>query len=147
MFYGISVGLTEKMQVLQNAAAKAVVKKRKFDHISEDRMELNWLPVEARIKFKYLLITWKCLHDKAPSYLQELLTSNKSMRAQCQNTFIVPKVNNVTHGGIAFTKAAPILWNALPEHIRKMDKIEQFKKSLKTHLFKIYKNNTHLRRN
>ncbi len=147
LFYGISVNLTEKMQVLQNAAAKAVVKKRKFDHISEDRMKLNWLPVEARIKFKYLLITWKCLHGKAPSYLQELLTPNKSMRAQCQNTFVVPKVNNVTHGGIAFTKAAPILWNALPEQIRKIDKVEQFKKSIKTHLFKIYKNNTHLRRN
>ncbi len=144
LFYGISVYLTEKMQVLQNAAAKAVMKKRKFDHISEDRMKLNWLPVEARIKFKYLLITWKCLHGKAPSYLQELLTLNKSMRKQCQNTFIVPKVNNVTHGGIAFTKAAPILWNTLPEHIRKIDKIDQFKKSLKTHLFKIYKNNTHL---
>ncbi len=147
LFYGISVYLTEKMQVLQNAAAKAVVKKRKFDHISEDRMKLNWLPIEARIKFKYLLITWKCLHGKAPSYLQELLISNKSIRIQCQNTFIIPKVNNVTHGGIAFTKAAPILWNALPVHIRKIDNIEQFKKNLKTHLFNIYKNNTHLKHN
>ncbi len=145
LFYGISGYLVEKMQVLQNAAARAVVKKRKFDHISEDRMKLNWLPVEARIKFKYLLITWKCLNGRAPDYLKELLSCNKSVRSQCQNTFIVPKVNNVTHGGIAFTKAAPILWNALPEHMRKINKIEQFKKCLKTYLFKIYKNNTHLK--
>ena len=68
------------------------------------------------------------------------------MRSQCLNTLVVPKVNNVTHGGIAFTKAAPILWNDLPEHIRKIDKIEQFKKNIKTYLFKIYKNKTHLRR-
>ncbi len=68
------------MQVLQNAAVKVVVKKKKFDHISEDRMRLNWLPVEARIKSKYLLLTWKCLHGQAPSYLKELLKSNKSMR-------------------------------------------------------------------
>ncbi len=147
LLYGISVNLIEKMQVLQNAAVKAVVKKKKFDHISEDRMRLNWLPVEARIKFKYLLLTWKCLHGQAPSYLQELLITNKSMRSHCQNTLVVPKVNNVTHGGIAFTKVAPILWNELPEYIRKIEKIEQFKKNIKTYLFKMYKNNTHLRRN
>ncbi len=144
LFYGIARSLVDKMQVLQNAAVKAVVKKRKFDHISEDRMNLNWLPVEARIKFKYLLITWKCLHDKAPNYLKELLKSSRNARTQCCNTLIIPKINNVTQGGIAFTKAAPALWNSLPEHIRKIDKIEQFKKSIKTHLFKIYKNNTHL---
>ncbi len=145
LFYGISGHLVEKMQVLQNAAVKAVVKKRKFDHISEDRMKLHWLPVEARIKFKYLLITWKCLHDKAPSYLQDLLKSNTNLRTQYHNTLMIPKVKNVTQGGIAFTKAAPILWNALPEDIRKLDKIERFKKSIKTYLFKMYNNSTHLK--
>ncbi len=144
LFYGISQYLIEKMQVLQNAAVRAVVRKRKFDKISKDRMDLNWLPIEARIKFKYLLITWKCLHGKAPCYLQDLLKQNTNTRTQYQNTLLIPKVNNVTQGDIAFTKAAPILWNDLPENIRKLETIEQFKKKLKTHLFNIYKNNTHL---
>ncbi len=91
LFYGISGYLIEKMQVLQNAAVRAVVRKRKFDKISKARMDLNWLPIEARIKFKYLLITWKCLHGKAPSYLQDLLQPNTSIRTQYQNTLIIPK--------------------------------------------------------
>ncbi len=146
LFYGISGYLIDKMQVLQNAAVRAVVKKRKFDKISNDRMKLNWLPVEARIKFKYLLMTWKCVHGKAPCYLQDLLKSNTSIRTQYHNTFIVPKINNVTQGNIAFAKAAPSLWNALPENIRNIDKIDRFKKMVKTHLFNIYKDNTNLRR-
>ena len=145
LFYGISGYLVEKMQVLQNAAVRAVVKKRKFDKISEDRMTLNWLPIEARIKFKYLLITWKCLNGKAPVYLQDLLKLNMNTRTQYHKTLYVPKINNVTQGEIAFTKAAPILWNALPYNIRKIDKIEQFKNSLKTHLFNIYGDKTHLK--
>ncbi len=146
LFYGISGYLIDKMQVLQNAAVRAVVKKRKFDKISKDRMKLNWLPVEARIKFKYLLMTWKCVHGKAPCYLQDLLKANTSIRTQYHNTFLVPKINNETQGRIAFAKAAPSLWNALPEHIRKIDKIETFKKMVKTHLFNIYKDNTNLSR-
>ncbi len=47
LFYGISGYLVDKMQVLQNAAVRAVVKKRKFDKISKDRIKLNWLPVET----------------------------------------------------------------------------------------------------
>ena len=39
-------------------------------------------------------------------------------------TLVVPKVNNVTHGGIAFTTFALILWNELPEYIRKIENIE-----------------------
>ena len=42
-------------------------------------------------------------------FLQELLISNKIMRTQGQKTFKIPKVNNMTHGGIAFTKTAPFL--------------------------------------
>ncbi len=145
LLYGISGYLIDKLQVLQNAAVRAVKKKRKLDHISEDRMSINWLPVEARIKFKYLLTAWKCMNNKAPEYLKELLVRRNDTRLQYRNTLITPKTNNKTHGDIAFSKAAPLLWNELPHELRNTEKLETFKKRLKTHLFNIYKRNTRLK--
>ncbi len=146
LLHGISVSLFDKLQVVQNSAVRAVKRRRKLDHISEDRMNLNWLPVETRIKFKLLLLTWKCIHDNAPRYLQDLIRVRSSNRMQYADTLIVPKTKQATHGDISFAKVAPELWNSLPSYMRAMNKITQFKKSLKTHLFNIYGNQTRLSR-
>ncbi len=146
LLYGASVASIDKLQVLQNTAVRAVRKKRKLDHISEDRVKIHWLPIEARIKFKILLMTWKCIHNKAPVYLQELLRIVPGHRTQYKNMLTVPKSKNKTHGDIAFGKAAPVLWNALPNELREINTIEKFKKRLKTHLFEIYMHETHLKR-
>ncbi len=103
--------------------------------------------MEARIKFKILLITWKYIHNEAPIYLQELLKVLPGHRTQYKNMLAVPKSKNKTHGDIAFKKAAPLLWNALPNEVRQINTIEKFKKDLKTHLFKIYMRSTHLKHN
>ena len=46
---GISDGLIQKLQSVQNAAARLVTGLRKFDHISETLRELHGLPVRKRI--------------------------------------------------------------------------------------------------
>ncbi len=136
----------QKLQMVQNAAAKTVMKKRKFDHISKDRKEeLHWLPIEARIKFKINLMTWKCLKYNQPVYLRELLqTRRSSARSPYYGLLEVPKTKRPTWGDRAFRKAAPELWNELPNHVRNHDKVESFKKALKTHLFDIYGEEVHL---
>ncbi len=146
LFYGTSGYMIDKLQVLQNTAVRAVRKKRKLDHISEDRVKIHWLPVEARIKFKLLLMAWKCIHNKAPKYLQELLKVVPGHRTQYKNMLAVPKSRNRTHGDIAFGKAAPVLWNALPNELREIETLEKFKKCLKTYLFEVYMHKTHLER-
>lgn len=49
---GISDGLIQKLQSVQNAAARLVTGLRKFDHVSETIRELHWLPVRKRITYK-----------------------------------------------------------------------------------------------
>ena len=71
LYYGLYKYQTDKLQLLQNSAARVVKKKRKFDHISEDLEKMHWLPVIARIEFKLLLLTWKSLHDQGPTYLTD----------------------------------------------------------------------------
>ena len=132
--------------MVQNAAAKTVMKKRKFDRISKDRKNLlHWLPIEARIKFKINLMTWKCLKYDQPIYLRELLRRRRSsVRSPYHGLLEVPKTKRPTWGDRAFRKAAPELWNELPNHVRKHDKLEGFKKALKTHLFDVYGKEVHL---
>lgn len=41
------------------------------------------------------------------------------------------------YGQCAFSYAAPSLWNALPTALRETDTLDQFKRTLKSHLFHI----------
>jgi len=58
------------IQPLQNAAARLILHKRKYDHITSDiRDRLHWLPIQQRLEYKICLLIFKCLHQKAPVYL------------------------------------------------------------------------------
>ena len=62
-----------RLQHVQNVAARIVTLAAKREHISPVLYELHWLPVQERIVFKILLMTFKCLNGLAPSYLSELI--------------------------------------------------------------------------
>ena len=71
LLYGVSDELLQKLQVIQNAAARVLTGARKFDHITPVLCELHWLPVRQRIRFKLAMIVYKCLHGLAPPYLAD----------------------------------------------------------------------------
>ena len=52
LFVSVTGRLLDKLQSLQNAAARLVTGARKFDHITPAMRELHWLPVWQRIRFK-----------------------------------------------------------------------------------------------
>ena len=54
-------------------AARLVVMHRKFCHITPVIRQLHWLPVSFRINFKILLLTFKAIHELAPSYINDLV--------------------------------------------------------------------------
>ena len=85
LLYKINKKQINKLQILQNSAARPIKKLSKHDHVSVARKELHWLPVEARIDFKILTLTWKALHDKAPDYLKDLLKFRVSTRPVREN--------------------------------------------------------------
>jgi len=71
--YGLPKLLLQKLQHVQNSAARLVSVKHKHDHISPILHHLHWLPVEQRIKFKILLFTFKALNNAAPLYISNSL--------------------------------------------------------------------------
>ena len=71
VLYSVSGRLLRKLQTVQNATARVVTRSRKFDHITPVLNELHWLPMVQRVRFKLVLIVFKCLHGLAPSYLTD----------------------------------------------------------------------------
>ena len=137
--------LTNKLQRIQNHAARVIYKKRKRDHITPVLKELHWLPIRCRVSFKVLLITFKCLNGLAPEYLADLIKRYSPPRVLRSNdslsgTLIVPRFKKLKHGGRSFSTVAPSLWNCLPSDIRNADTVSLFKSMLKTHMFKEYYN-------
>ena len=131
-----------RLQVIQNSAARLVTNNKKSCNITPVLKELHWLPVEHRIEYKILLLVYKCLCGEGPVYLRALLeqySPAKDLRssAQCQlKDFRVQKV----YGTRAFAVAGPRLWNKLPLHIKNSPTVSTFKTAIKTHLFNIYFN-------
>ncbi len=74
LFGGYSARLINKLQMVQNAAARVLTRTRKNDHISLVLSTLHWLPIKHCMDFKILLITYKSLNSFAPQYLSELLS-------------------------------------------------------------------------
>ena len=138
LLYGISNTLLNKLQILQNSAARLIEKLRKYDHITESLKKLHWLPVKARIEFKTILLTWKALHNLAPPYIKNMLVTRDHTRTlrNPMNLYLnIPKCNRITLGGNAFSFVAPTLWNRLPRELRDIQSQNIFKTKLKTFLF------------
>uniref|UniRef100_A0A8C8DH59 Reverse transcriptase domain-containing protein n=1 Tax=Oryzias sinensis TaxID=183150 RepID=A0A8C8DH59_9TELE len=59
------------LQLVQNAAARLLAGTSRRDPITPLLVSLHWIPVDSRIKFKILLLTYKALHGVAPSYIKD----------------------------------------------------------------------------
>ena len=70
ILYQVAAVHLRPLQSVLNAAARLIVRKQKYDHITSTlRDDLHWLPVHRRIEYKLILFVFKCRHQMAPSYL------------------------------------------------------------------------------
>jgi hypothetical protein len=141
LLYGLPDTLLHKFQVIQNAAARIVMRLPKYCHITPVLQDLHWLPVKQRIMYKILLTVFKALNNLAPAYITDLLArkskSLREMRSDSKNLLIIPKSRTVGYGDRNFKVAGPILWNMLPDEMRACDNLDSFKTQLKTYLYHI----------
>ena len=139
LLYGLPGYLIHRLQLVQNCAARVVMRRSKYEHIKPILLELHWLPVPQRILFKILLLTYKALNGLAPAYISDLLSRYipaRQLRSSTQFLLKVPTSNLKTYGDRAFSVCAPKLWNSLPLNVRLSSGIASFKSNLKTYLFK-----------
>jgi hypothetical protein len=143
LLYGIPKCLTDKLQKIQNNAARIITRTAKHDHIKPVLESLHWLPVRARIIYKILLFTFKCIHGTAPAYLCQLIKPYQPTRTlRSSDKFLLEKgkPRMKGYGDRGYQNCAPKLWNDLPHHIRCNSSLDDFKSNIKTHLFKEFYN-------
>ena len=139
---GLPKSSINKMQVVQNMAAKITLGRGKYDSATSCLVQLHWQPIKCRIDCEIISIVHKCLHEEAPPYLTRMIEYTKPTRqglhSEKDNTrLLVPKTSKKTFAARSFSALGPTLWNTLPTSIREIDNYATFKKNLKTHLFKI----------
>ena len=139
VLYGLPDAQLQKLQLVQNAAARLVTGTHRREHITPVLFALHWLPIRQRIQFKLLLLVYRCIHQLAPAYLIDLVVPYvpaRSLRSAEQNLLTVKRYNLERFGRRSFSVAGPSLWNALPSAIRNSMSLSAFRSSLKTHLFR-----------
>ena len=100
VLYGLPKCLLNRLQLVQNTAARIVTYTRKYDHITPTLIKLHWLPIQQRIKFKLLLLVYKGLNGLVPSYVSSLLlfcTCTRSLRSSDKELLQVPKSIGLRH--------------------------------------------------
>lgn len=125
----------DKLERLQNLCIRFIFGLRKYDHVSEYRTRLRWLPIRLRRNTHVLSLLYCVLFDpRAPTYLKERfefqLNQYKHLRSTDNLSLRIPRQNkNFYH--CSFTCHAIRLWNSLPLCIKKATSLLSFKTQLK----------------
>ena len=105
-------------------------------------MQLHWLPIEQRIVYKIILVTFEALNGLAPQYITDMISYYKPSR--CLRSSNPSLLNEIrfsvnSYGGRVFSVSSPRLWNKLPSSLRACIDLSEFelKSKLKMHLFDI----------
>ena len=137
LYFNLPNRLLNKLQSVQNCAARILTFTKRFEHITPVLKALHWLPVAFRIRFKILLLVYKCINGMAPVYLQELLSlyvPGRDLRSN-DHLLLAQPFSYHSYFHRCFQSCGPILWNTLPLSIKMSSSLSGFKRKLKTHLF------------
>uniref|UniRef100_A0A674CUA9 Reverse transcriptase domain-containing protein n=1 Tax=Salmo trutta TaxID=8032 RepID=A0A674CUA9_SALTR len=141
---GLPACAIKPLQLIQNAAAHLVFNLPKFSHVTLLLCSLHCLPVEARIRYKTMVLAYGAVRGTAPPYLQALISPYTQTRALRSSTsgLLAPlplrKHSSRSAQSKLFAALAPLWWNKLPHDARTAESITTFRRHLKPHLFKEY---------
>ena len=116
LLFGISGGLIQRLQSVQNAAARLVTGAPRRDHITPVLRQLHWLPVKQRGWFQ--IGAWSC-----SAVTVGRLSTRHGRRTSTSQVFrrlhMCRPTDQSQIGDRSFSVAGPRLWNNLPTEIRR----------------------------
>jgi len=140
LLYGMTECLFQRLQSVQNAAARLITRTGRREHITPVLRELHWPPVRRRVDFQLATFMYKTLHGRMPRYLSDdcQLISDASRRIRSSDTFTlkcfaVPRTRT-RMGDRSFAVAGPQIWNSPPADLRLVDIYARFRRLLKGHM-------------
>ena len=133
---GLGCKLREKLQKLQNRAARVMTRSSYEVSSASLLSELGWNVLEKnRVKHKAILM-YKVYNGCAPQYLQQLFPprySEYNLRNSL-NKVCVPKPRT-DYLKRSFSYSGACLWNSLPEQLRSAPSLKSFKVALNKFLY------------
>ena len=69
----------KKLQLVQNFAVRIITSAQKYDHITPHLQDLGWLPVKDHLRYRDLLLMFKCRNGMAPGYLCDKISTRSSI--------------------------------------------------------------------
>ena len=139
---GLPDNKLNKLQRIQNHAARLVLRKSKHESATTLLRTLHWLPVKARIQYKIACLCFQCIYQNSmPPYISDLLhpyCPSRTLRSLDASLLTVPRFSLETFGKKSFSVFGPTVWNSLPLSLRKSQCFTTFKAKLKTHLFRTH---------
>ena len=92
IFYGSPMYMLERLQKVQNPAARHVFQCREQNHISPLLMSLHWLPINARIEYKFSVI---CQSFFLGLFSTQLVWSTLNLHTQNKFTLFLWQYNSM----------------------------------------------------
>ena len=129
-----------KVQRLQNRAARILT--GNCDYVNTRGIDLvktlGLMNVSQRRDYFMIMLMFKSIHGLVPNYLCDEITmqrdiAERTTRSTIDNNVHVPHITLECCKN-AFVYRGPVLWNALPENIKKGESLNGFIQCLKLHV-------------
>ena len=130
---------TKHLQLVLNAAARAVTKTPNFHHISPILKTLHRLKINERIQYK-VLSPIKLFLSGHPSYLHSLLSLKRNCSTRSSSVVTLNRPSNNSRLKItnrSFHLTAPALWNSLPPDLHHLSSHSTSQPNLKSPVFSL----------
>ena len=128
---GLCNRLADKVQKLQNRAARVILKAKYDTSSSILRNRLSWDTLAIRRKKQKAVLMYKCLNGLVPNYLQNLFThrcTSYNLRNQeYKITLPKPRTDFLKR---SFSYSGAKLWNDLPLSIQSSSSLAKFKREI-----------------
>ena len=123
--------LIQKLQRVQNTAARIKLRMSRTEHNTPLLRMLHWLPIPSRIAYKIDSLCHTALTTAYSKYMSELLnvyTPARPPRSSLDpNILSVAAARTKSYGQRAFAYQGPINWNRVPGGIKTVEEKETFK--------------------
>ena len=141
LLVGLPQYLIKRLQGVQNAAARSILRTTRSEQISPLLQNLHWLPINRRTLHKVAALCHSSLSGSGPQYLSDLThvyTPSRSLRFSSDTHILSsPNVKLKSYGQRSFAYHGPTKWNSLPLALRYQQESACFKRALKTHMFSL----------
>ena len=131
----ISDHLTDKLQILQNRAARVITGADYRMHISELLSKLGWSSLKEKRNKQKALMMFKIMNGMTPPYLEDIFTRNigrsvYNLRISRRDLALPAVKTDYYRNSFAYTGAK--VWNALPEEMKYEKSMRAFKNKLES---------------